>query len=91
MPVKQDLLKILCCPVTKVELKILPNEMRVELNEKIQKGLVKNMGKKIVEEPLEEALITVDTKTVYRVTSDIPHMIPSEGIPVSDEDLVSKP
>ena len=91
MPVKQDLLKILCCPVTKVGLKILPNEMRVELNEKIQKGLVKNMGKKIVEEPLEEALITVDTQTVYRVTSDIPHMIPSEGIPVSDEDLVSKP
>jgi uncharacterized protein YbaR (Trm112 family) len=91
MPVKQDLLKILCCPVTKVELKILPNEMRVELNEKIQKGLVKSVGKKIVEEPLEEALITVDTKTVYRVTSNIPHMIPSEGIPVSDEDLVSKP
>ena len=91
MPVKQDLLKILCCPVTKVELKILPNEMLVELNEKIQKGLVKNMGKKIVEEPLEEALITVDTTTVYRVTSDIPHMIPSEGISVSDEDLVSKP
>ena len=46
MPVKQDLLKILCCPVTKVELKILPNEMQVELNEKIQKGLVKNMGNK---------------------------------------------
>ena len=91
MPVKQDLLKILCCPVSKVELKILPNEMRVELNEKIQKGLVKSVGKKIVEEPLEEALITVDTKTVYRVTSNIPHMIPSEGIPVSDEDLVSKP
>ena len=91
MPVKQDLLKILCCPVTKMELKILPNEMRVELNEKIQKGLVKNMGKKIVEEPLEEALITVDTKTVYRVTSDIPKMIPSEGISISNEDLVSKP
>ena len=91
MPVKHDLLKILCCPVTKVELKILPNEMRVELNEKIQKGLVKSVGKKIVEEPLEEALITVHTKTVYRVTSNIPHMIPSEGIPVSDEDLVSKP
>ena len=91
MPVKQDLLQILCCPVTKVGLKILPNEMRVELNEKIQKGLVKNMGKKIVEEPLEEALIIVDTKTVYRVTSDIPHMIPSEGIFISNEDLVSKP
>ena len=91
MPVKQDLLKILCCPVTKVGLKILPNEMQVELNEKIQKGLVKNMGNKIVEEPLDEALITVDTKTVYRVTSDIPNMIPSEGISISDEDLVPKP
>ncbi|MAG84225.1 hypothetical protein CMK10_08705 [Candidatus Poribacteria bacterium] len=69
----------------------MPNEMQVELNEKIQKGLVKNMGNKIVEEPLEEALITVDTKTVYRVTSDIPNMIPSEGISISNEDLVSKP
>ena len=37
MPVKQDLLEILCCPVTKVGLEILTNEMQVELNEKIQK------------------------------------------------------
>ena len=90
MPVKQDLLKILCCPVTKVGLEILTNEMQVELNEKIQKGLVRNVGGEIVEEPLEEGLITVDTKTVYRVTSDIPNMIPSEGIPISDENLISK-
>ena len=90
MSVKQDLLAILCCPVTKVSLKILTSEMLVELNKKIQKGLVKNVGGKIVEAPLEEALITVDTKTVYRVTSDIPNMIPSEGIPISDEDIVPK-
>ena len=90
MPVKQDLLEILCCPVTKVGLEILTNEMQVELNEKIQKGLVRNVGGEIVEEPLEEGLITVDTKTVYRVTFDIPNMIPSEGIPIGDENLISK-
>ena len=82
MPVKQDLLEILCCPVTKVGLEILTNEMQVELNEKIQKGLVRNVGGEIVEEPLEEGLITVDMKT--------PNMIPSEGIPIGDENLISK-
>ena len=91
MSVKQDLLEILCCPVTKTRLQILNSEIQVELNKKIQKGLVKNVGGKIVEELLEEALITLDAKTIYRVTSDIPNMIPSEGISIDDEDLILKP
>ena len=66
------------------------DKLRDLINEKIQKGLVRNVGGEIVEEPLEEGLITVDTKIVYRVTSDIPNMIPSEGIPIGDENLISK-
>ena len=91
MSVKQDLLEILCCPVTKARLQVLNSEIQAKLNKKIQKGLVKNVGGKIVEELLEEALITLDAKTIYRLTSDIPNMIPSEGISIDDEDLILKP
>ena len=71
---------------------INPKELSMPVVEITVAGeLSEEQSAKIVEEPLDEALITVDTKTVYRVTSDIPNMIPSEGISISDEDLVSKP
>lgn len=80
MSVDKVLLDIMCCPETKVDLKQL-EQKRVDLvNAKIKSGNVKYKDGKNVDKPLEEALITVDNKTVYRVDDEIPVMLIEMGI-----------
>jgi uncharacterized protein YbaR (Trm112 family) len=83
MPIDKQLLEILCCPVTKVPVEVLPPAKLAAINEKIAQRLVKNVDGKIVETPLEEGLITEDGKTIYRVDEGIPNMLPGDGIPAS--------
>ena len=75
MPVESDLLEILCCPETKVDLKILTPDRIEKVNEQVKAGSVKYKDGNIVDKPLQEALITVDEKTIYRVDDEIPVML----------------
>ena len=75
MPIDKKLLDILCCPKTKIDVEFLSNDERKRLNEAIKKGSVKNVAGQIVKNALEEGLITVDKKTVYRIDDDIPVML----------------
>ncbi len=81
MSVDRKLLDILCCPVTKMPVKILPKEKLLKLNDAIKQGDVRFVGGDVVKEALEEALITENGNTVYRVKSGIPVMLQEEGIP----------
>ncbi len=80
MPLRKELLEILVCPVTKQPLEMLSDERLAKLNERIAQGNVQNASGSKVESPLEEALITTDAKTVYRVDDGIPVMLAEEGI-----------
>ncbi len=80
MALDEKLLEILCCPATKVPVKLLTVEQLDKLNEKINEGNAKEKGGDKVEKPLEEALITEDGKTVYAVDSGIPIMLADKGI-----------
>ena len=82
MSIKQELLEILCCPLTKVPVKILEKEKLQKLNEKIAQKTVKYSDGSLVVEPLSEGLITEDGKTIYRVDQDIPIMLIDKGISV---------
>ena len=81
MPIDPQLLDILCCPKTKVDVELLSAQELKKLNEAIKKGSVKNIAGQVVEETLSEGLITIDKKTVYRIEEDIPVMLIDEGIP----------
>ena len=81
MPIDPQLLGILCCPKTKVDVELLSAQELKKLNEAIKKGSVKNIAGQVVEEALSEGLITIDKKTVYRIEEDIPVMLIDEGIP----------
>ena len=52
------------------------------VNHQIATTKVANVGGEMVEQPLDEGLITENGQTIYRVTAIIPNMIPDEGIPV---------
>jgi uncharacterized protein YbaR (Trm112 family) len=81
MAIDKEFLDILCCPDTKVDLKILEPERIEKINSQIQSGSVKSKDGKPVKEALQEALITVDEKTIYRVDDEIPIMLIEKGIP----------
>ena len=83
MAIDKELLDILCCPQTKVELAVLPKKRIDAVNQQIAKGGVKFTDGKRVEEALQEALITVDEKTIYRIDDEIPIMLVEMGIPVN--------
>ena len=80
MPISDDLLQILCCPRTKVPVRMLPQDQLDKLNEKIAEGAVKYHDGGAVEKPLQEGLITEDEQVIYRIDDDIPVMLVDQGI-----------
>lgn len=80
MSVDKHLLEILVCPATKTPVKPLSQDKLAILNREIEKGEVTYVDGSPVEGPLEEALITEDGRTVYRVDDGIPVMLEDQGI-----------
>jgi len=80
MPVDRKLLDILCCPVSKTPLQPLDSIRLDKLNVAIKAGEVQYIDGALVETPLAEALITVDSKVIYTVEDGIPVMLEDLGI-----------
>lgn len=74
------LLDILCCPVTKVQVRPLARNELDTLNQAIAAGQVQNASAAAVASALQAGLITVDGKLIYRVEEDIPVMLADEAI-----------
>ncbi|MCP5114330.1 MAG: hypothetical protein GY953_26160 [bacterium] len=80
MPVKDDLLEILCCPETKKPLRMVPDDLVAKINEKVTAGQVNFTSGSVVKEPFDEALVTVDAERIYAVRDGIPVMLVDECI-----------
>jgi len=74
------LLDILCCPVSKTPVRPLTAHELDALNRAIDAGQVVNVAGGTVQNRLNEGLITVDRKVIYRIEDGIPVMLPEEGI-----------
>lgn len=81
MPVDRKLLEILRCPVTKLPVKTLSKDRIRKLNQLISEGEVDYVDGSIVDKPVDEALITENDRTIYRVDDSIPIMLEDQGIP----------
>ncbi len=80
MSVDKHLLEILVCPVTKTPVKVLAKDKLAILNREVDQGAVAYVAGSPVEGPLDEALITEDGRTLYRVSDGIPVMLEEQGI-----------
>lgn len=80
MSVDKHLLEILVCPVTKTPVKVLGKDKLAILNREVERGAISYVDGSPVDGPLEEALITEDGRTLYRVTDGIPVMLEEQGI-----------
>ena len=80
MAISDEMVKILCCPVTKQPVRLIDKSQLAKLNEKITQGSIKDKDGAAVRDSVEDALITEDGKTIYRIDDDIPVMLAVAGI-----------
>ncbi len=76
----RKLLDILACPATRQPLSMLDAAGLDALNRAIATGTVIRMDDTTQSEPLREALLTRNRKTVYRIDDGIPVLLVEEGI-----------
>ena len=80
--VDKDLLAILCCPETKLDVSLADDALISKVNDAVSRGVLKNKAQKPVTELLDGGLIRVDRKILYPIREDIPVMLIEEGIPL---------
>jgi len=76
----RKLLDILVCPETRQPLALLDKAALDAVNRAIAGGAVRRNDDSVQAEPLREALVTRDRKTVYRIDDGIPVLLAEEGI-----------
>ncbi len=84
--VDKDLLAILCCPETKLDVTLADETLITKMNDAVRRGVLKNKAQKPVTELLDGGLIRSDRKILYPIREDIPVMLIEEGIPL-DQNL----
>ena len=79
----RKLLDLLVCPATRQPLALLDRPGLEALNTAIATGGVMRADGAPQTEPVREALITRDRKTLYRIDDGIPVLLIEDGIPVA--------
>lgn len=77
------LLDIVCCPVTRLPLQLLPPNRVERLNALIDERNIKNRGGALVDSRIEQLLVTRDGKLAYPIRDGIPVLLEDQGIELS--------
>ena len=82
-----ELVALLVCPETHQDVTLAtPGEIAL-LNEAVLRGQVRTVGGKIVDQPLEGALIRIDRAIAYPIRDGIPVMLVAEGLVIRQMNL----
>ncbi len=80
MSIDRELLSLLVCPITKTAITPLDRKRLHKLNQAIAAHTVIAIGGETVNAEVQEALITVDGQTIYRIDDGIPIMLEEQAI-----------
>ena len=80
MPIDRELLSLLVCPTTKVAVKPLDAARLHKLNRAIREQTVALISGAAITNELQEALVTEDGRTIYRIDDGVPIMLEDEAI-----------
>jgi uncharacterized protein YbaR (Trm112 family) len=81
-----QLLDIVCCPVTHMPLRLMPEALRERLNARIESRELKHCDDSLVTESLDQALMTEDERLAYPIRDDIPLLLEEFGILIAQAD-----
>lgn len=76
----KQLLDILCCPQSRTPVRPARRDELDALNRSIAAGGLMTVSGTPVRSPCQDALITRDGKTIYRIEDDIPVMLADEAV-----------
>ena len=77
-----ELVEILVCPDTKLNVDLVPAETVEKINLAIKENIVLNVDGQSVNDLLQDGLLREDDKIIYPVRDSIPVMLIGEGIPM---------
>ena len=80
--VDPELVEILVCPDSKLNVDLAPAETIEKINLAIKENIVLNVDGQSVNDPLQDGLLREDDKIIYPVRDSIPVMLIGEGIPM---------
>ena len=80
--VDPELVEILVCPDTKLNVDLAPAETVEKINMAIKENIVLNVDGQSVNDPLQDGLLREDDKIIYPIRDSIPVMLIGEGIPM---------
>ena len=78
--VDPELVEILVCPDTKLNVDLVPDETVEKINLAIKEKIILNIDGQFVKDPLQDGLLREDDKIIYPVRYCIPVMLVGEGI-----------
>jgi uncharacterized protein YbaR (Trm112 family) len=81
--ISKDLLAVLCCPETKQDVSVAETGLIAKINQRVERGELKNRGGEKITQKIEGGLIRSDKQYLYPVRQDIPVMLADEAIPLS--------
>jgi uncharacterized protein YbaR (Trm112 family) len=82
--VHPKLLELIRCPVDRQPLMQASESVVSAINQCIQRRELRDASDAAVEEPMEEALVTIDGTRAHAVRGGIPTLIPAESIELPD-------
>jgi uncharacterized protein YbaR (Trm112 family) len=78
--VAEKFLKLLVCPETRQALHNAEPSLVKKLNGAIARRELKNKGGRLLDAPLDGALVRADEKVVYPIVDNIPMLLSDEGL-----------
>jgi uncharacterized protein YbaR (Trm112 family) len=78
--IDDQLLTLIQCPLSRQSLRIAPEALVTELNEKISRGELRDRSDQRVAEALDQGLITESGDRLYPVRGGIPTLIAEQSI-----------